>query len=521
MCNLSRFAPFPPTSRRLGSGDCASSVGACACGSPSSTSSMAGISISVTTSNVSTSGANIVSSLGTAHSGARLTARDWTVYAERCRIESHGSDCVSSGGIACQSSASFLLDACNATFVFSLSTVQAYGSNGVASAGLASYGTSSHTTQEASSSSIIVASLCTLYSESSTISASGSGNAIASMGIASYNYCASTVRIAWTITVSSTSNISAADVTIHGRLTECTASGADSIASMGVASRATTACTNTKDVLLCAVNPSSSVTARSVMIDAGPSTSVSASGEFSVSSAAFTSHAGTSTVELIEVTIRCGAASSLTASATQDAVASGGVASAGTTSASSVVRGLAVEVDGCQVRATGDNSVASLGVALQSDGDATCVVSGVSFRVLRSELVSRGSACVASGGCMSHSQRTMFSSAADVTLRCEDAQVLSSGSVAVGSLSFTSYCAAQQEVDVQSLSVCAISSNITTLGSGDCASSVGAGACGSPSSTSSMTGCQHLGDNKQREHFWREYCFEPRHCAQWREADGA
>ena len=123
-----------------------------------------------------------------------------------------------------------------------------------------------------------------------------------------------------------------------------------------------------------------------------------------------------------------------------------------------------MEVGGCQVRATGDSSVASLGVALQSDGDATCVVSGVSVRALRSELVSRGSACVASGGCMSHSLKTMLSSAANVALRCEDAQVLSSGSVAVGSLSFTSYCAAQQEVDVQSLSVCAISSNITTLG---------------------------------------------------------
>ena len=473
----------------LGSGDCASSVGAGACGSPSSTSSMAGISISATTSNVTTFGGSIVSSLGTAHSGARLTARDWTVYAERCRIESHGSDCVSSGGIACQSSASFLLDAFNVTFVFSLSTVQAHGSNGVASAGLASYGTSSQTTLEASSSSTIAASLCTLYSESSTISASGSGNAIASMGIASYNYCASTTGSSTsTVKVTSTSNISAADVTIHGRLTQCTASGADSIASMGVASRATTACTNTLDLLYCENFPRSSATARSVIIDVGPSSSASASGESSVSSAAFTSHAGTSTVELTEITIRGGAASSLTASATQDAVASGGVASAGTTSASSVVRGLAVEVDGCQVRATGDSSVASLGVALQSDGDATCVVSGVSVRALRSELVSRGSACVASGGCMSHSQRTMFSSAANVTLRCEDAQVLSSGSAAVGSLSFTSYCAAQQEVDVQSLSVCAISSNITTLGSGDCASRVGAGACGSPSSTSSMTG---------------------------------
>ena len=223
-------------------------------------------------------------------------------------------------------------------------------------------------------------------------------------------------------------------------------------------------------------------------IDAGNSTSVSANGEYSVSSAAFTSHAGTSTVDLTEIAIRGGAASNLAASGTQDAVASAGVASVGTSSASSVVRGLAVEVDGCQVRATGDSSVASLGVAMLSGGSATYSVSGASVGALRSELVSRGSACVANGGCVAHSQSTMRSSAANVTLRCEDAQVLSSGSAAVGSLSFTSYCAAQQEVDVQSLLVCVISSNITTLVSGDCASSVGACACGSASSTTSMAG---------------------------------
>ena len=212
--------------------------------------------------------------------------------------------------VVCTTSSRAVLSAFNVTIRVTNSAVNSTGVNCVASAGLASYGTSSHTTLEASSSSTIGASLCTLYSESSTISASGSGSAIASMGIASYNYCASSMWIASTIIVSSTSNISAADVDIHGHLTQCTASGADSIASMGVASRATAACTNTKDPLRCAVNPTSSVTARSVIIDVGPSSSASASGESSVSSAAFTSHAGTSTVELTEITIRGGAASS-------------------------------------------------------------------------------------------------------------------------------------------------------------------------------------------------------------------
>ena len=434
----------------FGSGDCASSVGACACGSPSSTTSMAGVSISATASNVSTSGVNSVSSLGAAHSGASLAARDWTVYAERCRIESQGSgDCVSSGGIACKNSASSLLSASNDTFVFSSSTVQARGSNGVTSAGLASYGTISLTTVEASLSSTIAASLCTVYSESSTISAFGSGNAIASMGIASLNLCGSVCACQNIIAVRSTSSVSCANVTIHGVSTRCTASGTDSIASMGVASRAIATCVNAHFTDRCSINSTSTVAASRFSIDAGPSSSVSANGQYSVSSAAFTSHAMTSTVDLTEIAIRGGAASSLAASGTQDAVASAGVASVGTSYASSVVRGLAVEVDGCQVRATGDSSVASLGIAMLSGGSAK-------------------------------------HTAANVTLRCEDAQVLSNGSAAVGSLSFTSYCAAQQEVDVQSLSVCAISSNITTLGSGDCASSVGACACGSPSSTTSM-----------------------------------
>ena len=137
------------------------------------------------------------------------------------------------------------------------------------------------TTVDASSSSTIAASLCTVYSNSSTISAIGSGNAIASMGIASFSLCGSVCHCDGTMKVSSTSSVSCANVTIHGGSTQCTASGTDSIASMGVASRATATCQNLAYGTRCSTFSASTVAADVFNIDAGPSTTVSANGQYS------------------------------------------------------------------------------------------------------------------------------------------------------------------------------------------------------------------------------------------------